>query len=338
MLIPEISSELQSQRTSVFDFPVFDRRAIEAMDPAVCNIQPGNGIVMRLELAWGRWRRWWLKTFFPGYVAKMQSLRTGEQGGCPFDPIDPRDTKYYQNQGTYRWAKEYDAFRWRDRLPFVRAGLAELLLIGGFFVLLTLIFAWFYWPVAIPLAVVSLLIVWFFRNPNRRIPSAPGLVVSPADGKIVAINEIDDPDIGPAVEIGIFLSIFNVHVNRASISGTVIGLRYRPGKFLNALRPESARENEHLEIRVQQSEMPNRLIKIRQITGAIARRIVCWIAPGDHLARGEIFGMIKLGSRTELVLPRTRDLEIIVTIGENVKAGSSLMARYLSDSADDQGE
>jgi phosphatidylserine decarboxylase len=315
------------------------------MDPQVKTIQPGSGWVMRGELAWGNVRRWWLRTMRPGYVAKMRALRTGQQGGCPFDPIDPRDVKYYQNQSTFRWARQDDPFRWRDSLPFVRAGLAELIWIGGFFVALTALAMWpalsqggLWWLLVLPPAVVTLLILWFFRNPNRRIPSAPGLVISPADGKVVAINEIDDPDIGPAVEFGIFLSIFNVHVNRSSIAGKVIGLRYRPGKFLNALRPESARENEHLELRLQQTEAPYRFIKIRQITGAIARRIVCWVAPGDDLERGEIFGMIKLGSRTELVVPRTADLEIECKIGDKVQAGSSLMARYRADSAMDQGE
>ena len=93
---------------------------------------------------------------------------------------------------------------------------------------------------------IGLLIVWFFRDPPRRIPTEAGLVVSPADGKVVAIDEIEHDEFlgGPAVQIGIFLSIFNVHINRAPVAGRVIGVRYRPGKFLNALRPESARENE----------------------------------------------------------------------------------------------
>ncbi len=314
------------------------RRPIEPMDPQVRTIQPGSGTVMQMELGWGRLRRWYLRTLRPGYVARMKALRQGVQGGCPFDPIDPRDVKYYRNQGTYYWRPEDDPFTWRDRLPFVRAGLAELLLIGGFFLLLAAALGAIYLPLALPPLVVFVLVVWFFRNPNRRIPSAPGVVVAPADGKVVAIDEIDDPDIGPAVEIGIFLSIFNVHVNRASISGRVLGIRYKPGKFLNALRPESAKENEHLELRVEQLEAPQRLIKIRQITGAIARRIVCWVAPGDKLDRGEIFGMIKLGSRTELVLPRTHDLRIETRIGDVVKAGSSIMARYAADTDSDQGE
>ncbi len=314
------------------------RRPLQPMDPQVRTIQPGSGYVMQLELIWGKVRRAFLRRFFPGYVQRMRACRRGEQGGCPFDPVDPRDVKYYQNQNTYRWALEDDPFQWRNRLPFVRAGLAELLLMGSFFLALTVLLGWIRWYLAVPPAVVFVLIVWFFRNPVRRIPSAPGVLVSPADGKVVSIQEIMDPEIGPAVEIGIFLSIFNVHVNRASFAGRVLAIRYRPGKFLNALRPESARENEHLELQIEQNEAPYRLIKIRQITGAIARRIVCWVAPGDELQRGEIFGMIKLGSRTELVMPKSNDLNIAVKIGDNVKAGSHILARYAADTESDQGE
>ncbi|TXT18944.1 MAG: phosphatidylserine decarboxylase [Planctomycetota bacterium] len=154
--------------------------------------------------------------------------------------------------------------------------------------------------------------------------------MSPADGKIVAIEEIEHDEFlgGPAVQIGIFLSIFNVHINRAHVAGRVIGLRYRPGKYLNALRPESARENEQLAVRMQETVAPFRRYVVRQITGAIARRIVCWLKPGDELARGEQFGMIKLGSRTELVLPREAALKLRVQIGDKVKAGTSILAEY----------
>ncbi len=179
-------------------------------------------------------------------------------------------------------------------------------------------------------AVLGLFIVWFFRNPRRDIPQAPGLVVSPADGKVVHIAEIEHDDFlgGPAVEIGIFLSIFNVHINRVPVAARVIGLRYRKGKFLNALRPESARENEQLAVRIEESTAPHRRMIVRQITGAIARRIVCWVKPGDELAPGEQFGMIKLGSRTELVMPREPGLRIETRLGDMVQAGSSVLVRY----------
>jgi phosphatidylserine decarboxylase len=183
---------------------------------------------------------------------------------------------------------------------------------------------------ALASGVVAILIAWFFRNPVRTIPTEPGVVVSPADGKVVEIEELEHDEFvgGPAVKVGIFLSIFNVHINRAPVAGRVIGLRYRPGKYLNALRPESARENEQLAVLLEASQPPHRGFVVRQITGAIARRIVCWLKPGDNLATGEQFGMIKLGSRTELVMPREPGLQIRTYLGQKVKAGSSILASY----------
>ena len=130
------------------------------------------------------------------------------------------------------------------------------------------------------------------------------------------------------MEIGIFLSIFNVHVNRSPVAARVIGLSYSPGKFLNALRPRSARENEQLAVRLQENTPPYRRMIVRQIAGAIARRIVCWVKPGDELQRGSQFGMIKLGSRTELVLSRDEGLSLRLQLGQKVKAGKTVLAQY----------
>ncbi|MCA9117360.1 MAG: phosphatidylserine decarboxylase [Planctomycetaceae bacterium] len=130
------------------------------------------------------------------------------------------------------------------------------------------------------------------------------------------------------MQIGIFLSIFNVHINRSPVAARIIGLTYRPGKYLNALRPESARENEQLAIRLESTEAPHRRMIARQITGAIARRIVCWLKPGDEVQRGEQFGMIKLGSRTELVIPREDCLKIHTVLGQTIKAGKTVLAEY----------
>lgn len=313
------------------------RLPLEPMDPQITSIQPGGGVVMRLELAWGCVRRAYLKMLRPGYVRRMAALRRGSQNACPFEVLDPRDLKYYRNQEGYFWAAEDDPFTWRDKLPFARVGLAELWLISCSFFLLTAVFAWAalrFHPLIWILAATTLFlggsIVWFFRNPNRRIPQEPGLVVSPADGKVVHIEELEHDEYigGPAILIGIFLSVFNVHINRTPVAARVIGLRYRKGKFLNALRPESARENEQLAIRIEEQSTPYRRMIVRQITGAIARRIVCWVKPGDELAAGEQFGMIKLGSRTELVFPREAGLEIVARMGQSVKAGSSVLARY----------
>ena len=318
---------------------------LEPMDPQLRWIQPGGGIICHLELAWGNVRRFWLKTFRPGYVRRMAACRKGTVNGCPHEVIDPRDVKFFRNQPGYHWDPADDPFRWRDSIPFARAGLAELFVFSAItFGPAAALTAWLVstssaipgffqiagWLLVATFFVIGALIVWFFRNPPRRIPAEPGLIISPADGKIVAIDEIEDDEFlhGPAIRIGIFLSIFNVHINRAPVAGRVIGLRYKPGKYLNALRPESARENEQLSVRMQETVAPFRRYIVRQITGAIARRIVCWLKPGDELTRGEQFGMIKLGSRTELVLPREAGLKILVRIGDKVKAGSSTLASY----------
>lgn len=310
------------------------RRPLEPLDPQLTSIQPGGGFVMRIELAWGHVRRCYLKRFRRRYVERMRQARRGDPRGCPHDVLDPRDVKFYRNQQGHYWLPEDDPFRWRDRLPFARPGLAELLLIGGGALVLSLGLAFVWWPAAIVPAVLGLFVAWFFRDPERRVPSGSGVVVAPADGKVVAIEEIDHDELlgGPAVLIGIFLSVFNVHVNRAPVKSRVLGLSYRRGKFLNALRPESARENEQLEIRLEEVEPPFRVMRLRQIAGAIARRIVCWVAPGDQLARGERCGMIKLGSRTELVLPR-KGLELSARLGQTVKAGRTELARYHTEDA-----
>ena len=156
------------------------------------------------------------------------------------------------------------------------------------------------------------------------MPETIGTVVSPADGKLVEIVEVDDPIIGAAVRFGIFLSVFNVHANRIAMPGRVVRVRYRPGKFLNALRSESTKENENMDVELECPEIGGRIVRIRQITGQFARRIVCWARVGDVLQRGEMFGMIKLGSRTELVIPRDEALEIVAQVGEKVCAGSTV--------------
>lgn len=319
------------------------RLELEPMDPRLTTIQPGGGIIIHLEMAWGYWRRWWLKTFRRGYVARMQACRQGSINGCPHEVLDPRDLKYYRNQPNYWWKPEDDPFQYREHLPFARVGLAELIAfsvlffapaiaLSSFLILAPIAGVWNYvlWTVVVALALTGLEVVWFFRNPRREVPSEPGLVVSPADGKVVLIEEIEHDEFigGPAVLIGIFLSIFNVHINRTPVAARVIGLRYKPGKYLNALRPESARENEQVAIRLEENVAPYRRLIIRQITGAIARRIVCWLKPGDELGRGEQIGMIKLGSRTELLIPKEQALEILTKVGDHVQAGTTVMARY----------
>jgi phosphatidylserine decarboxylase len=319
------------------------RGALEPMDPQLTSIQPGGGVVIGIELGWGRFRRWYLKKFRPRYVARLRETRKGDFNGAPHEVLDPRDLKFFRNQGGYYWDERDDPFLWRDRLPFARVGLAELLLLAGGAFALGFVFGLIATNTSLPrpvaalcgflaaaFAVIGLLITWFFRNPDREIPADTRTVVAPADGTVVTVEDVLDDDFvpGPAVKIGIFLSIFNVHINRMPVEARVIGLRYKRGKMLNALRPESARENEQLAVRIESDFPPFRRMVVRQITGQFARRIVCWLKPGDRLGAGEQFGMIKLGSRTELILPRDEGLEITVRKGDKVNAGSSVVARY----------
>ncbi len=298
------------------------------------NVQPGGGICYDAEQAWGRWRRWYLKRFRAGYVMRMASLREGDTAGAPHEILDPRDLKYCSTECTARWRPEDDPFAWRERLPVARWGLAELQIMGwpllaALVVSICCLDGSWRWLAVVP-AVLLGLVVYFFRDPPRRVPQEPGLIVSPADGKIAEIVELEHDELlgGPAVRIGIFLSIFSVHLNRAPSESRVIALQYRPGEFLNALKPQSAIRNENTRIVLEEEAPPHRRIVVRQISGAIARRIVCGLRPGEVIARGAKFGMIKLGSRTELILPKTDGLKIEVEVGRKVKAGITVMARY----------
>jgi len=267
----------------------------------------------------------------------MAALRHGEFEDCGHEILDPRDVKFYRNQMGCCWDAADDPFRWRDRLPFARVGLAELGVLGGMCLILTIATALTYWPVCWAPGLLALFLMWFFRDPRRVAPEGDGLVVSPADGKVVEIEKLSHDDYigGPAVTIGIFLSVFNVHINRSPAETRVIGLTYRRGKFLNALRAASARENEQMMVRLEANSPPHRRMIVRQIAGAIARRIVCWVRPGEELEVGAQFGMIKLGSRTELVLPSEPGLIVEAQVGDHVRAGTSVVARYDSATTND---
>ena len=308
-------------------------RAVEPLPENIRSAQPGEGFGYRVEMAWGRWRRWYLRHFRPAYVRRMAQRRVGDPSGCPHEVLDPRDLKFFRIRCDCHWKPEDDPFGWRERLPWARWGLAELQLFGWPLAALTAVAVWAFWPLAIVPATALGLVLYFFRDPQRAIPTEAGLVVAPADGRVVSIDRLDHCDEvgGPAVRIGIFLSIFNVHLNRAPTDARVLWLRYEPGKFLNALRPESARENESMWIGLEElheAAPTGRRYVVRQISGAIARRIVCDLKPGQVVRRGERFGMIKLGSRTELTLPDDGTLELAVALGDRLKAGASVVARY----------
>jgi phosphatidylserine decarboxylase len=302
-------------------------------EPLPANIpstQPGGGRCYRIELAWGRLRRWYLKRFRKGFVRRMAEKRQGSLAGCPIEVLDPRDLKYFKNHCDARWAANDDPFRWREAIPFARWGLCELVLIGIplFAAAIALAFTPVWYLAGIPV-VLLVFVAWFFRDPPRHVPQSPGLIVSPADGKLVEITQLDYHEFigGPAVRLGIFLTIFNVHINRSPCRARVLRLHYSPGKFLNVLDPESVLVNENLWIGLEEDEPPYRRLVCRQISGLIARRIVCDLRPGQVVGRGEKFGMIKFGSRTELILPAS-GLTVNVKVGQWLNAGCDVIAKY----------
>ncbi len=173
---------------------------------------------------------------------------------------------------------------------------------------------------AIPVLVAAFFL-WFFRDPERAIPAEAGLIVSPADGKITDISATQ-LDGKPCTRISIFLSVFDVHVNRSPISGVIQDVSYRRGRFSNALDAASAENNEQNIVTMQGEGMT---VVFKQIAGLLARRIVFNHKPGDTLARGQRVGMIKFGSRTDVIFPSPS--EVTVKAGDHVKGGSSILAR-----------
>ncbi len=307
------------------------RATPEPLPENITSVQPGGGVCYQVELAWGKWRRAWLKTFRGSYVRSMASKRMGDARGAPHEIIDPRDLKYCRNLCTADWSPADDPFRYRDHLGLARWGLAETLLMSTPLLALVVALSLKVSPyVAIVPGMVLVWVISFFRDPRREIPREPGLIVSPADGKIAEISpvEFDEFINGPAIRIGIFLSIFNVHLNRAPARSRVIRLRYWPGKFLNALNPASVLLNESMWIGLEEEDAPHRKIVVRQIAGLFARRIVCALRSGEVVDRGAKIGMIKLGSRTEILIPDHPGVRVMVSVGQNVSAGSTVFAQY----------
>ena len=162
--------------------------------------------------------------------------------------------------------------------------------------------------------------LWFFRDPNREIPQASGLIVSPADGKVTAIRQIQTPE-GEKYHVSIFLNVFDVHVNRSPIGGTVTLVEYREGGFMNAMNPESGLSNEQTLIQIDGGGYE---VAFKQIAGLLARRIVCNLKVGDVVERGQRMGLIKFGSRCDVLMPAEANLK--VKVGSRVVGGSSLLA------------
>jgi phosphatidylserine decarboxylase len=176
------------------------------------------------------------------------------------------------------------------------------------------------WWLALVPVVLAAFFLWFFRDPERAIPSGDGLIVSPGDGVVTETAAIATPE-GPRQRISIFLSVFNVHVNRSPIAGTLTSVRYQKGKYLNAMNPASADENEQSIATVRGNGYE---ITFKQIAGLLARRIVFNFKEGDTLKRGQRVGLIKFGSRVDVLLPA--EAEIRVKVGQKVNGGASVLA------------
>ncbi len=194
----------------------------------------------------------------------------------------------------------------------------------GILILCTVAAAVFFPLLAVILGLLLVFCLNFFRDPERTPPADPALAVSPADGKVVAVEEVDESEfLNTRVKrVVIFLSVFDVHINRAPFAGEVIQSVPKTGLFLDARDPESSRLNEK---RTWVFRAPEATIVVRQITGAIARRICPWVKVGDRLSRGDRFGMIRFGSRTEVDFPN--DSEILVKVGDVVRGGATAVAR-----------
>jgi phosphatidylserine decarboxylase len=177
-------------------------------------------------------------------------------------------------------------------------------------------------PTLIALA-LTFFVVYFFRDPDRIIPNTPGTLVSPADGKVIAVETIDETPFyaGRCKKISIFMSVFNVHVNRIPYEGTVKSIAYHPGKFIAANRNKASSDNERNAIFLETGQGSQ--ITVVQIAGLIARRIICTVAPEQAVRRGQRLGMICFGSRVELFVPP--ELQLGVAVGDNVKAGVSII-------------
>jgi phosphatidylserine decarboxylase len=211
--------------------------------------------------------------------------------------------------------------RINNRLPFAREGL-PFIFIGSFFTFLFLYLGFLILTVFT--GVLSLFTMFFFRDPARETQVPEKSILTPADGKILEIQYLKDdknPLGEPAVKVSVFMSLFNVHVNRIPVGGKILEILYKPGKFFSANLNKASEQNENNRITLQTGE-GHRIVFV-QIAGLIARRIVCWIKAGDHVRTGQRFGLIRFGSRLDLYLPD--DTRIIVQPFHKVKAGETIL-------------
>jgi phosphatidylserine decarboxylase len=209
----------------------------------------------------------------------------------------------------------------REGLVFILLG---ILLAAATLTAAVMFRSWPLWLLAFVLMVVALWVAYFFRDPERTGQRGGGLVIAPADGRVVMITEVDEPAFlhGRALRISIFMNVFNVHVNRYPVSGTVRFVHYNPGKFLNAATDKSSLENEQMSVGIEDGSLR---VLVRQIAGLVARRIVTYSREGDQVEQGERMGIIRFGSRVDVFLPPSATAT--VAVGETTLAGASVIAR-----------
>jgi len=183
----------------------------------------------------------------------------------------------------------------------------------------------FYPLISIPFWIISIFNIQFFRDPPRKISNKKNIVVSGADGKVIAIGETIDPyQKKKSIKVSVFMNVFNVHSNKAPVDGLILKKIYYPGKFLNAALSKDSQENERCAIIIQTKNSPKKNITCVQIAGLVARRILCYKNTGDKVVRGERYGFIKFGSRVDLYLPLKTSIK--VQVGQTVKNGESIIA------------
>lgn len=209
-----------------------------------------------------------------------------------------------------------------NRGPVVREGYVYIA--AALFLAVVMYFG-FGVAVAVPFVVLACYFTYFFRNPARTIPTDEHLVVSPADGTVQDVVELEDDDFikGPCTKIIIFLSVFNVHVNRSPIAGEIKCQKYVCGRFRPAYKDEVGFENERHMLGIENEN--GFRVTVTQIAGILARRIVSWVTLDDNMSKGQVYGLIKFGSCTELVVPR--NVEVLVKKGDKVRGGESVLGR-----------
>ncbi|HEX8265998.1 MAG TPA: phosphatidylserine decarboxylase family protein [Pyrinomonadaceae bacterium] len=203
----------------------------------------------------------------------------------------------------------------REGIPFILIGL---------FIAIAFIFAGIWWLAVVFIALAAFT-AYFFRDPDREITSEENLVVSAADGRVTRIEKLNPEDADSPNVVSVFLSIFDVHINRSPIAGEIAEVVYSKGKFVIATREDASQINEQNALTIKNERMT---IVCKQIAGVLARRIVCWKRAGDRVRLGERFGLIRFGSRTDLILPP--EVEIAVKVGDRVRGGVTIIGRLQS--------